>query len=180
MSRSLFWAVASSFIVLAGAIGWMVGAPHPSPTPKQPVALAQANQPLSQMSAPPAAPTPQVQNSSDNVSRDALRTNLAAALDRMEASPCDPEARAAFLDAYADRAGAIGRAAAQADDGRPAEWNTHADAEADQNIERLIKAGYFTEDEIGLAAVQKWVGKDELARLQQPARGSGPMRSTRC
>ena len=172
MSRTVFWSVYTPFALLALVAGWMLGTPHPHAAAGAPSSLQAAGPSPTQASAAVAA-APPVAEGADAAdgwpSRQALRAALSASLDRVESAPCEPDARAAFLTAYADRAGAISDAASASSSGnRPAFWSTSDDDALDQRVTRLEGQHWFTQDEVGLAVVRRRLGDGLLAAQAGP------------
>jgi hypothetical protein len=88
--------------------------------------------------------------------RNALRTEMDAALDKMELSPCDPVSRKAYFDAYADMNLARMRDEENSSDtDTPPYWRTSQDMLLGGREERLLKAQYVTYDEISVLAVKR-------------------------
>jgi hypothetical protein len=167
--------------VLALAAGWIIGTPRPPnvlggvvKNHFVPVTASQA-----QPEPVPSSESAQGQDGPGS-GHATLTARMTAGLDRIEASPCDAATRAAFLDVLGEYSSAYNEAANAANHVRPAEWSTAADLQATERLQRLLKAGYFTDDEFGLALVRNRMGQAWLAQQMEKTGGPGPIRSTRC
>jgi hypothetical protein len=160
LSRIPFAGLVAVVILFGAGLGWWLG----RPTPLQPTLHAHFT-PFDP-NAPPPAPTG-ADSAPGFEQRNVLRAALASALDKVEASPCDPAARKAFFDAFADQANALTNDSINSpDENGPAYWRTDADLALSKRIGELQQRDYINTDELARLAIIKRMGPAAQAFLQ--------------
>jgi hypothetical protein len=175
MPRTVFWTLLAMVVALGLMVGWLVDRP-----PAKPV---EANEAFPRVSAQfheagkgPDAPKVLVQGKDRETGwekRQALRDALDSAMESLKAKPCDPETRAAFLQAYVQRTNAQLRDDRNfGEDGAPF-WRTSDDEAQTQGIRQLIQERFFSQDELGEALFRDALGDVGFKALQDQGRRQG-------
>jgi len=170
MSRTTFGALIVGVVLAGICVGWLLGGPTIIITPLKPT-LHTSFEAATSGAQPPPAPTG-ADTADGWQARKSLRDHLAAALDQVDAAPCNPAARAALFGAFADRALAIADAASQSSDEHgPPFWRTDDDQALDQRLIRLQQQGYVTLDELGRFVMARRLGPgaDPAGHFPAPA-----------
>jgi hypothetical protein len=175
MPRAVFWTLLAAVIALGLAVGWFVASPAQKPAVAS-EDFPRVNAEFHPAGRAPEAPKVLVQGKDRETGwegRQALRDALDNAIQSLKATPCDPEARAAFLKAY------IARTNAQlhddrnfGEDGAPF-WKTDDDAAQTQAIQQLVQERFFGQDELGEALFRNALGDSQFKALQDDGRRQG-------
>jgi hypothetical protein len=175
MSRLAFGGLVALVMAVALGIGWFLSAPPP---------LRLVHNHFRGAGEPPAEPIKPTGADTEPgwEQRKVLRDHLAAAMDQMKGSPCNPDVRAAFFSAFADRGWAMTEDSKNSsDENGPGFWRSADDQPLNQQLDQLRTDGYITDNELARAMIAKHftnsisaqAGPQLEADRCQPGRGAG-------
>lgn len=174
MSRIGFGGLVAAVVAVCFGLGWLLSRPpYESMKPTLKAHFTTADE--AARNRPPAAGA---DTAPGWEKRKALRDNVLATADRLDAAPCDAAARKAFFDAYADQAMVMTDDSAQSpDEHGPAFWNTEDDRAVAARVEKLQAARTVTFDEIGHAVMVRRLGAAQVAQMSNARL---PQQADRC